>query len=37
LPFSAFDTDGSDLTRLGFFRILEPAKFQFQIDQLEIK
>lgn len=37
LPFSAFDTDGSDLTGLGFLHILEPAKFQFQIDQLEIK
>jgi hypothetical protein len=36
-PFSAFDTDGSDLTGLGFIRILEPAKFQFQLDQLEIK
>jgi beta-glucosidase len=36
-PFSQFDTDGSDLTGLGFLRILEPAKFQFQIDQLEIK
>jgi hypothetical protein len=36
-PFSAFETDGSDLTGLGFLRILEPAKFQFQLDQLEIK
>jgi hypothetical protein len=36
-PFSVFDTDGSDLTGLGFLHILEPAKFQFQIDQLEIK
>jgi Fibronectin type III-like domain/Complex I intermediate-associated protein 30 (CIA30) len=36
-PFSAFDTDGSDLTGLGFIDAQRPGKFQFQIDQVEIK
>jgi hypothetical protein len=36
-PFSAFETDGSDLTGLGFVRIKEPGKFQFQIDQFQIQ
>jgi hypothetical protein len=36
-PFSAFETDGSDLTGLGFIHPQEPGKFQFEIDQLEIK
>lgn len=36
-PFSAFETDGSDLTGLGFIHAQEPGKFQFEIDQLEIK
>ena len=36
-PFSAFETDGSDLTGLGFIRVQEPGKFQFEIDELEIK
>jgi hypothetical protein len=36
-PFSAFDTDGSDLAGLGFVHAQEPGKFQFEIDQLEIK
>jgi hypothetical protein len=36
-PFSTFDTDGSDLSGLGFVRAQEPGKFQFEIDQLEIK
>jgi beta-glucosidase len=36
-PFSTFETDGSDLTGLGFVHAQEPGKFQFQIDQLEIK
>jgi beta-glucosidase len=37
LPFSAFETDGSDITGLGFLKAQEPGKFQFQIDELEIK
>jgi beta-glucosidase len=36
-PFSAFDTDGSDLTGLGFIDAQRPGKFQFQLDQVEIK
>jgi hypothetical protein len=36
-PFSTFETDGSDLTGIGFIRITDPGKYQFQIDQLEIK
>jgi beta-glucosidase len=36
-PFSTFDTDGSDLSGLGFVHAQEPGKFQFEIDQLEIK
>jgi beta-glucosidase len=35
-PFNDFDTDGSDLTALGFFHVTA-GKFQFQIDQVEIK
>jgi beta-glucosidase len=36
-PFPAFETDGSDLSGLGFIHVQEPGKFQFEIDQLEIK
>jgi hypothetical protein len=36
-PFSTFETDGSDLSGLGFVHVEEPGKFQFEIDQLEIK
>jgi beta-glucosidase len=36
-PFSAFETDGSDLTGMGFIRVMTPGKFQFEIDQVEIK
>ena len=36
-PFTIFETDGSDLTGLGFIHVREPGKFQFEIDQLEIK
>ncbi|MGA3135305.1 MAG: CIA30 family protein [Terracidiphilus sp.] len=36
-PFTAFETDGSDLSGLGFIHVMEPGKFQFEIDQLEIK
>jgi beta-glucosidase len=36
-PFSTFETDGSDLSALGFVRAQQPGKFQFQIDQVEIK
>ena len=36
-PFSTFETDGSDLSGIGFLRAQEPGKFQFEIDELEIK
>jgi len=36
-PFSTFQTDGSDLTALGFIKVMAPGKFDFQIDQVEIK
>ena len=36
-PYSAFQTDGSDLTGLGFLKAGEPGQFQFELDQLEIK
>ncbi len=35
-PFSAFQADGSDMMGLGFFR-MTPGKFQFEIDQVEIR
>jgi hypothetical protein len=36
-PFSTFDMDGSDLSGIGFIRAQETGKFQFQIDEVEIK
>ena len=36
-PLTAFDTDGSDLSGIGFLHTLEPGKFQFEVDQLEIR
>jgi beta-glucosidase len=36
-PFSTFETDGSDISGIGFIKAQEPGKFQFQIDELEIK
>jgi beta-glucosidase len=36
-PFSAFDTDGGDLSGLGFVLAQQPGKFQFELDQVEIK
>jgi beta-glucosidase len=36
-PFSTFETDGSDLSGLGFVHAQEPGKFQFELDQVEIK
>ena len=36
-PFSTFETDGSDLTAIGFIRVSDPGKFLFEIDQVEIK
>jgi beta-glucosidase len=36
-PFTVFQTDGSDLAGLAFVHAQEPGKFQFEIDELEIK
>jgi hypothetical protein len=36
-PFSVFETDGSDVSGLGFIKVGQPGKFQFELDQLEIK
>ncbi len=36
-PFSVFETDGSDVSGLGFIKVGQPGKFQFQLDQVEIK
>jgi beta-glucosidase len=36
-PFSTFETDGSDLSGIGFIRVGDLGKFQFDIDQVEIK
>ncbi len=36
-PFTAFQTDGHDVTGLAFVHAQEPGKFQFQVDELEIK
>jgi hypothetical protein len=36
-PFSTFETDGSDLTGLVFAGSQPPGKFEFEVDQLEIK
>jgi hypothetical protein len=36
-PFSTFETDGSDLSGIGFIRVGQPGKIQFAIDQVEIK
>jgi beta-glucosidase len=34
---SSFETDGHDVTNLAFARGQEPGKFEFEIDQVEIK
>jgi beta-glucosidase len=36
-PFSTFETDGSDISGIGFIRVGDLGKFQFAIDQVEIK
>jgi beta-glucosidase len=36
-PFSAFETDGSDLIGIGFIKVQEPGRFQFELDEFEIK
>jgi hypothetical protein len=36
-PMSSFQTDGSDIRGLALARGQEPGKFEFEIDQVEIK
>jgi hypothetical protein len=36
-PIASFETDGHDITNLAFAHDQEPGKFEFEIDQLEIK
>jgi beta-glucosidase len=36
-PLAQFETDGSDLTALDFALFMQPGKFEFEIDKLEIK
>ncbi len=36
-PISSFQTDGSDIRGLAFAHAQEPGKFEFEIDQVEIK
>jgi beta-glucosidase len=36
IPFSTLNTDGSDISGLGFAHVKEAGKFDFQIDQLRI-
>lgn len=36
-PLSTFNTDGHDFLNLGFFRGQELGKFEFEIDEVEIK
>jgi hypothetical protein len=36
-PFSTFQTDGGDLAGVAFVHAQEPGKFQFELDEVEIK
>ncbi len=36
-PFSTFETDGSDLSGLGFIRVQQPGSFHFELDEVEFK
>jgi beta-glucosidase len=36
-PFSTFETDGGDISGIGFIRMQDQGKFQFQLDEVEIK
>jgi hypothetical protein len=36
-PMSTFQNDGTDIRGLAFARGQEPGKFEFEIDQVEIK
>lgn len=36
-PLSDFQTDGHDVTGIAFAHAQEPGKFEFEIDEVEIK
>jgi hypothetical protein len=36
-PISSFNTDGHDITGIAFAHAQEPGKFEFEIDEVEIK
>lgn len=36
-PFTAFETDGSDITAIGFVSVRNPGPFHFELDQVEIR
>ena len=36
-PFPVFETDGSDVSGIGFMKVGRPGKVQFELDQVEIK
>ena len=36
-PLSAFETDGRDILALAVARVQEVGKFQFDLDQVEIR
>jgi hypothetical protein len=36
-PISAFNTDGHDVTGLAFVHVQDVGKFEFDIDDVEIK
>ncbi|HEV2696456.1 MAG TPA: hypothetical protein VGU90_00590, partial [Terriglobales bacterium] len=36
-PISSFETDGHDIDAIAFARAQDPGKFEFEIDEVEIK
>jgi beta-glucosidase len=36
-PFTQFETDGSDISGIGFATVQNPGKFSFEIDEVEIR
>jgi hypothetical protein len=36
-PISSFETDGHDINAIAFARAQDPGKFEFEIDEVEIK
>jgi len=37
IPFTQFETDGSDISGLGFMHVKEAGKFKFEIDQVRFE